>query len=425
MSVLVISLPPGGGDAETPAGWALVSDDGAIRAEGAIRPGEAPDWPNGESPDYAVALLPAQDMFARYRAVPGRSERDAAQAAPFLVEEELAAPLETQHVVPGARDADGRAWLFAAAKPVQQGWRDYLAGLGVKPVYAAPDAMFLSGHGGDLTVAAYDDVVLFQTRGGDLVRQARLGDEAEAAPDDDPVCGGVERDLADAVLPALGARLNPQRVLLTEDIAPERVAPDAEPVAVKRQPAPDLRVEAARAPEAALVRLPAFFGTALVSGVDWASMIRPWTRAGALLGVAVIGASALFFAEGVYYSQRADRYYEASREMYRAEFDERATDPAAQLRVKLRALGGGPGESAFLELAARLAEAAGEADQVRIDSIRYSAERDGLSVTATYPDFADFEAFRTMADEAGLVIEDGGARQGPGGVTGDFLVRRP
>lgn len=424
MSVLVVSLPPGGGAENARVPWALVGADGGLVAEGQIAPGEMPALPEGRRAERAVALMPAQDVFVRYLAVPGRSEREAAQAAPFLVEEEFAAPLETQAVAVGPRDAEGRGWLLAVSKPVQARWRSYLAGLGVKPVHAVPDALLLDTHGGDLVVAAVDGTILFLTRAGDRLRPGGAGDDIGEQPAAGmPLCGGIDAELAEIVLPALGARVKPRRLLVSPDIDPALIAPDDSPIALKRQPAPDLRLEAARMPEAALARLPALFGEALVSGIDWAALARPWRRAAALAGIAVLGAAGLLVGEGLYYAQRAEAFYEASRELYRAEFDERAIDPAAQIATRLRALGGAPGESEFLELAAALGAVAAASESVQLESVRYSAERGGLSVTATYPDFADFEAFRAAAEAAGLVIEDGGARQGETGVTGDFLVR--
>lgn len=423
MSRLVITLPPAGSEH---AGWALVAGDGALIAEGELEAGARPDLPEGQAIEHVVALMPAEDVFVRHLAVPGRNEREAAQAAPFLIEEELAAPLETQHVAIGPRGEDGRAWLFAADRELWARWRNTLSGLGFKPVYTMSDAMLLTGHGGDLTLAERGKVILFQTRAGDLVRQAGLAGEESFSPDaDDPICGGIDAGLAAAVLPALGERIRPQRMIVAGAVDPGLAAPGDQPVALKREPAPDLRLTAGRAPQTAFARLPAFFGTALVSGIDWTASLKPWRRAAALLGVAVLGAAGLLIAEGIYYSHRADDFYEASRELYRAEFDERASDPAAQLRVRLRGLGDAPGEQGFLELAAALAEIAAQSETIRIDSLRYSAERGGLSVTATYPDFADFEAFRGAAEARGLVIEEGGARQGETGVTGDFLVRLP
>lgn len=425
MSVLVITLPAAGGDGETEARWALVGEEGGLIAQGFIAPGARPDLPDGVKPSHGVALMPAEDLQVRYLAVPGRNEREAAKAAPFLIEEELAAPLDTQHVAIGARGEDGRCWLFAASKTIQARWRSYLAGLGVTPVYGVPDAMMLDGHGGDLTLITRDGVILYQTRAGDLVRQGGRPGEALPAGRNDPVCGGIDAVFADHVLPAIGRQVGPKRLIVSPDIDPGLVAPDETPIAVKRGPPPDFSLQAGRAPQSAFAALPAFFGEALVSGIDWPGLIRPWRRAAVLAGLAALGAAALLAGEGMYYAQRADAFYAASRDLYRAEFDERAADPAAQLRARLIALGGGPGAAGFLTLAAALAEVAAETEAVRIDSVRYSAERGGLSVSAAYRDFADFERFRAVAEARGLVIEEGGARQGEDAITGEFLVRLP
>jgi general secretion pathway protein L len=424
MSILVLSLPPGGGGADIRAPWALVGEGGDVQAEGWVLPGAAAEIPQGLPVQRVIALMPAQDVFVRYLAIPGRSDREAAQAAPFLIEEDLAAPLDTQHVAIGARNETGEAWLFATSKHIQASWRDYLSGLGLKPVYALPDAMLLNGHGGDLTLAAVDGVILFQTRAGDLMRRATLEGDAARVAETDPICGGIDAGLAEIVLPALGQRMEPRRMLISPDIDPGIVAPDGTGVALKRQPAPDLREEASRAGEAVLAGLPAFFGTGLVSALDWKAMLGPWVRPALLAGAAILLGVVLLLGEGIYYGQRADTYYQAARSVYSAEFDERATDPAAQLRVRLRAAGGGPDQSAFLDLAAGLAAVMEEVDTVAIQSLRYTSERGGLSVTATYPDFSDFETFRAAAQARGLVIEEGGARQGDEGVTSDFLVRR-
>jgi general secretion pathway protein L len=61
---------------------------------------------------------------------------------------------------------------------------------------------------------------------------------------------------------------------------------------------------------------------------------------------------------------------------------------------------------------------------VRVEALRYDADRGVLAVTAVYGGFDDFETLRAAAEAAGVSIEDSGTRQGPDGVVGDFLARR-
>ena len=431
MTAVLVVLPPPAAAGEAGAEWALV-EAGAVRAEGEIAPGETFDPPPGRAPARAVAILPAEDVFVRRMSVPGRSERDVRRAAPFLIEEHLAQPLEAAEVVVGPPMADGRRWIVAIDRAAHARWRRLLAGFGVKPVHAVPDAMLLSGHGGDLTVAGHRGVVLFQTRSGDLAaarhdqsRQAEPSEvEAEAAT---LICGGIEEALAANVLPAIGARVRPRRLLISEDVDPRLIAPDSEPIALKRQPTPDLRLSAAAIDPGVFAALPSIFGDALASQVDWADLFRPWRTAAGLALAAALGAAALNAGQAAYYQARADAYADAEIAAFRETFPEvtRVVDARAQLDQRLAALGGRAGGSDFLQLSAALADIVGETDTVRIDSVRYDVERGTLSVSALYSGFGDFEVLRAAAQTRGVTLEDGGARQSETGVAGDFTVRLP
>jgi len=425
MSVLVLTLPARA-DADH-ASWALVEGE-AVLAEGAVRPGEAPELPYGAAPQRAVALLPAEAVFLRRVSVPGGSERDARRAAPFLIEEQLAQPLDFVSVEIGPKQPDGTRFVLAVDSALRESWRKFAAGLGVKPVHAAPDAMTVPGHGADLAVYALEGRVLIQTRGGDLHAEP----DGEAEPRDmeaaasDRLFAGVEPDLADLVLPALSAQIRPRRVIVTEGFDPALTAPDDAPIALKRMPAPDLRLTAVSLPLEAFERLPAALGAGLASGFDWAETLRPWRAAAGLAVAALIGLAGLNALQANVLEQRAEAYEQARQETFQQAFpDTRPVNIDVQLRRRLASVGAAEGGGGFLDLSAALSAILADVDGVRVDSIRYDAERGGLAVSALYADFGDFEALRAAAEARDLILEDGGARQSADGVEGEFTVRLP
>lgn len=425
MSVLVLTLPARA-DADH-AGWALV-EDGQLLAEGVLAPGDGPDLPYGVAPERAVALLPAEAVFLRQIAVPGGSERDARRAAPFLIEEQLAQPLESVSVAIGPKQDDGTRMVLAVDAGLREIWRKLAAGLGVKPVHAVPDVMTIASHGADLAVYAFEDRVLVQTRGGDLHADplTSAGERDMEAEASDRLFAAMEAQLADIVLPALAAQVRPRRVIVTQGFDPALTAPDETPIALKRVEPPDLRLTAASLPLAAFERLPAALGSGLASGFDWAHMLRPWRAAAGLAFAALISFAGFNALQASVLERRAEAYEQARQEIFQRTFpDTRPVNIDVQLRRRLASVGAAESGGGFLDLSAALSAILSDVDGVRVDSIRYDAERGGLAVSALYADFGDFEALRAAAGARDLVLEDGGARQSADGVEGEFTVRLP
>lgn len=425
MSVLVITLPADPDRAE--AGWALVSD-GAILDEGRIAPGQTPDL-KGAQPDRAVALLPAEAVFLRRVAAPGGSDRDARRAAPFLIEDHLAGGLEDVVVETAPRGPDGLRMVAAVSSPLRESWRRLAASAGVKPVYALPDALAAEAHGADLFVFESGDRILFKTR---AAAPDEAGEDGAAPRDSDaalnePLCGAMEANLAAYVLPALAARLAPKKLLVSEGLDPALAAPEGAPVALKRVPAPDLRLAAAALDPAYLQTLAPVLGAGLASGLNWGELLAPW-RAAAVLGLcACLGAAGLASGQAMYYEHRTEVYRDAEIAAFQEAFPEvgRVRRVQTQLRDQLARVGAAGGGADFLDLAAALAQLTEGEDAVAVTAMRYDAARGALQVSARYSGFDDFERLRARAEALDVVLEDGGARQAETGVVGDFTVSFP
>lgn len=422
MSVLVLTLPRMAGE---DAGWALIVD-GVVLDEGRLSPDAAPDL-KGARPERAVALAPAELVFLRRVVVPGASDRDARRAAPFLVEDQLAGGLDATVVETGPRGEDGRRLVAAVSAELRDAWRRLAAAAGVKPVYALPDALAPDSYGAQLFVFEAGDRILFQTGA------ASAQSTEDPAPRDadaalaEPLCGGLEPDLASHVLPALSARLQPKKLLVSDGLDPAIAAPDGAPVALKRVPAPDLRLAAAALDPVRLLALPPLLGAGLASGLNWGDLVRPWRAAAGLALAACLGLAALAAGQAAYYEHRTDVYRDAEIATFQEAFPDAgpARRVQTQLRDQLARVGAADAGAGFLDLAAALARLTRDEAVVEITAMRYDASRGALQVSARYAGFDDFERLRARAEALDIVLEDGGARQAETGVVGDFTVRAP
>jgi general secretion pathway protein L len=421
MAVLVLILPA---QADiTRASWALVEGE-AVLADGQLTAGEIVQLPAGHPVSHAVALAPAEAVFLRRAPVPGANDRDARRAAPFLIEEQIAQPLEDVEAAVGAADDAGVRYIAAVDGALLASWRRLAAGLGVKPVHLVPDALVLPDVGADLVAFTYGERVLVRTRHASS-SQAEGERDVEAAIGE-PIALGLDADLAGSILPALAGHLAPRRVLVSEDFDPNLTAPDATPIALKRMAAPDLRLLGGQMSLERLASLPGLLGASFVSALDWAGMLRPWRSAALLAGVAVLATAIFAAGEAAYLDHRTNAFARAELETFEAAFpDTRVVNPQVQLRRALASVGAVEDRGGFLELAAGLAAIMEGNEDIRIDAIRFDADRAALSVSALYSDFDDFEALQTAAEARDIVLEDGGARQSASGVEGEFTVRLP
>lgn len=426
MTDVLILRPPRASAPQTGLSWSVIRSE-AVIAEGVLSPGDVLEPSQTVQIDHAVVLLSAEDVFVRRLPVPGQSERDARRAAPFLIEDHLAQSLEDVQVSLGPVGADGARWLAAVDRSRLNEWREMLAGVLVKPVYALSDALALEAQDADLAVMSYGDRIVFKTRTGDLAGAERASVRDLDAALSDPVCGAIEPHLLTPILSGVGRRLNPRRVLISDDLEFNPVAQGEASVSITRIAAPDLRFAAAALTVSQLESLPRVLGEGFAASLDWAGLLKPWHWAAGLALTALISATALMAVQAAYLDDRAERYEAAQAEAFRTLFpDARIVNVSTQMRQALNTMrGGADGGTGFLPLASALADMMRDVDEVRVDSVRFDASRGELSVSALYSGFGDFERLRSAAEARGVVLEDGGARQSAAGVSAEFTVRLP
>lgn len=121
--------------------WSVVERATGRRLQaGEAGPEETPDLSAFAGIDRTLVLLPSEDVFLGTIDLPARGEREARQAAPFMIEEALASPLSTTEVIPGPRGEDGRRWVMAADRDRLAAWAARIDAVAVRPCMSWPIA---------------------------------------------------------------------------------------------------------------------------------------------------------------------------------------------------------------------------------------------------------------------------------------------
>ncbi|WP_417495369.1 type II secretion system protein GspL [Maricaulis sp.] len=357
-----------------------------------------------------VVVLCSDDVFVSQVELPTRSEYDARQAAPFLIEEELASRLEDVDVAIGTPGEDGQRWVFAAATNVVEAWRDtcrpYLRGT----VSTVPDCLLVAEFDAALTLRHERGRVIYLY--GEALRQPGRA-----------VGGACNGRMFDSLLHSLAASASEGSIAVSPALGLAGESIDA------LQDTP-LDLAAYGLPETVLKRMPALLGQRLGAGLDWSRTLRLFARSAALAASLLLGLGLYMIGESVYLLQRAERYDTATVEMVQATFPaiSGSLDPVRAGRIlheRLAQRHGRERSGGFLPLLAGLASLADGHDSVVIETVRYDQSRPELSVSARYGVFSDFDALSEDARARNMELVDQGARDGTAGIDGDFILRIP
>lgn len=388
--------------------WSIIDRAGQVRrASGAAGPGEPLDLPDIHGVSRTLILVPSEDVFLGLIDLPARGEREARQAAPFMIEEALASSLASTEIVPGARTEDGRRWVMAADRDRVAHWAERIGEAIVRPAWVMPDCIAAAERDVALTLFDRGDSILWLYGAG-----TRKPGEAAGGAMDPKLFGPVIGPLVE------GTGGGTVAVSASLGLAGENF---------RQVPRGDLDLKASALPAEFIAALPPLLGERLKATVDWHSLLGPIRRPVMLAAGLLVAFCALMAGEGVYYRLQAERFDAASIAEFRAAVPDvtRRIIPAEAERLlaaRLSGLGGGEASS-YLQLMAALGELTSGNERVRIDHVRFDQARSELSVSAIYTDFADFDALNTRAGTLGIVLEDGGARESGQAIQGEFTVR--
>jgi len=390
--------------------WSVVDRRAATRLhEGRLAPGDS--LPDGVANwvDRTLVLLPGEQVHLTRLAIPAKSERQARQAAPFLLEDELASGLAETTILPGPRSDDDHRWVVAVATVLLDDWRQALDPLIVRPAFVVPDSLVAAEPGAALTLYDRGDAILF-AHDPDSEAPAR------------PLAGVMDTALFGSVVQSLVKAAGSGEIAASRSLG----LTGANFRAIG-QGGIDLRASAMEAGR--LAALPRLFGDSFASTMDWSALVRPLRRPFLMAAGLLLAFCLLIGGETIYYRVQAERFETATLAEFNHAMPEvgRAVIPAEAerlLRTRVEHLSG-DGQSAFLQLVTALDELTDGNDRIRIDHLRFDPARSALSVGATWSDFSDFDDLNARADQLGLRLEDGGARESSTGIEGEFVMRLP
>ena len=328
------------------------------------------------SDDKVIAFAPATCVTRHQAAISARTEKEALLSAPYLIEDELAQPVEGLHIALGRRAAGPRDIYVVNAGTIE-GWIRQLNEAGLKGARIVPELALLPA--------------------GPII--VNLGDRYLVASGERRY--GIDLSLPDDLVRALAA----------PDDAPIPVEPlETHPLMKLVEMMPDEPPADLRQGRFAL-RAPGF-------NFDLQSLRAPMALAAACLVVWV----GMIAAETSALERSARSLQAEASRQYAGLFPDEGnvTDPAQQIRSKIAGLDQSALE--FRPAAAALYEAVLAIEGTEVRAIRYERSNGSLRATLSYGAYGDDAKMRQLLVDAGLQVEIGDSRQEQGRVIGDLTL---
>jgi len=329
--------------------WLLLDEQG--QGKGPVQNG-APDAGVINSIRRVVVLVPGSEVSLFEVQVPGRNRQRVMRAAPYVLEEQLAADVEQLHFALGAVREDNRYPVAVVESARMDDWLALLHEHGISASQIVPEILAVPSEGGwSLLVEAgtvlvrSGDYAGFATDAENLPMLFSMLQFKEQAPESARVFGSLVLDLE-------GVDLD-----LVEDLA---------------QP---LELLARGYSQGSVIDL---LQGAYSRREEWGRLLRPWKTSAALLlaGIILVGASA-----GLNYHHLSGQKEQLATEIetvYRKAFPNarRIVNPRAQMEQQLKKLQrkSGVGSTDFL---AMLAETATVIRAAKGIDVRGASYRDG------------------------------------------------
>ena len=376
-----------------PVRWARVSPrrpDGTREVEQGTADGVADlgDLFGGAGDDITV-VLPGEPFAARRLDNPARNMRQLRQAARFLLEDELAGPVDDMHIALGEAGTTGKGDgiashpVIAAPREWIADWLEALREAGLTPTTMTADFLAIGIDGAGVMLVTEDRLT------------CNLDGDGFAA----------ERPMADELAGMLVEQSGLKRIGVI------RVGAAAMPQMPEGHSAEQAKLREAQDLPAFIAgqtenrALPNLLQGDFAPAIDWRGAMRPWRWVGSLAAASLVLGLIVVAVEGFAMHRAADRLTAAAE----AEFSAAYPDlPTRNIRAQARTLAGAgaSGGTAFLELSSILAQALENRDGVQLSAVAFDPEQQ-LVADIRFTDTVMLEELKTALADYGITVQEG------------------
>ncbi len=354
------------------------------------------DFAQAQSVEGCVsAIISGEHVALRTITAPPKSRSKFLAAARYLLEDELAEPVDATHVVTSHKGSEGR--VIAIRNEIIDAWCGAFADAGLDLDFLSPDFLCLPDNDGNPVVAVDEARIV-----------ARVGARgfAAAASISEFVIGPMARDGSLAECSFHG---NPNVVCDIPELSSQNWRPLGEhglfglcAVALDQ-----------RQPENLLQ------GKRQARG-HWRDGVKQWRRAGSLAAALIGVLLSIYIVQGIRDMRVTAAYEDRTNELHAQYFPDAANvDPYTNARAVLSS----SADSAFLSLSSAVSDALVQTDGVRVDRMRYDQTRNQLVISVRSGDNRNIEAFRAQLASAAVPVRDaGGYRRSNNEWVGDLIV---
>jgi general secretion pathway protein L len=356
--------------------------------------------------DKVIAVVPALDVALHRVELPVRSDAQARRAAPFAVEDDVAADPGHVHVALGGPLADGARLVAIASRDKMDAWAGALPHIPSGSAALVPEACALAGAADGPVIADRGDTIVAALPGG-------LGFAADA-------------DLFQRIAGELFAEHDLTALTVYSD-RPDKIIPHALPAAcaVERQPLlrdqdyAELLIRGAPAASLSLLQGP------YAPRTPWRVPLQKWRTVLAGAALIVISYAVLLLSQGGYYAGAADDLRRRTESVARDALPDvtRIVNPRTQVLARLNGAGG-PRQSAFLPLTSALFESLEAMSGSRLEAMLFDQNRGSLTATVSVSAYGDMDAIRAALVERGLELREGASRTSGSRIVSEITVSR-
>ena len=361
-------------------------------------------------------VLPAEMVLFDCVTMPAKSRRQALQALPFMVEEQLADDIEDVHLAIG-QPQSGTWPVVAFTRRDMQVLFALLQSVAATPNQLTVDAEMLMLEPGQLRIVLHGDRV--------LVRSARLAT-------------GMALDSAALLMPMLEDGERFTQVLLHIDEANEQHRLLAGQWEAEFSALSDVRVTVSPAPIPLSVLLfPATGSSGALNLLQGEFLLRRqsgqnvlwWQWGIAVVVLLVILQGALQLVSGWYFSRQASHFVMTAEKQYQTWFPDakKINNPRKRLASRLNSDAQASGQGGFSHLfgltVKALQEVQGSSGKIAVEQLRYEGRRAELELELTLQSIQQLDQLKKSLEKAGLRAEIASANEGEGGsVTGHIKI---